>query len=310
MLDKSPKVQQSYSLIPGNEGEPVAIKEVRNRRTVIGAALVIIIAVAFGARQLLKKLYGEENISSINITNRYPKISSLSYYSWDNVVEPNKETTLSIGLSSTNSACIWKITLNGNNVGKSYGCGDVKHTFTSVSGIYTISVEINGVILTEQAVCKYVRREIRTLTKYDRTTYFSALQLIHRLTLQEGQAQFGDNFKNYAYFTSKHLDAWTENDCFPLVGPFHGSNAFLTSHAAFTLELEQALQAIDPSLSQPYWDFTVDAELGLEWTNSDLFGYDYFGSISPPGHVVNDSKYFSYLPSPFDADSDYLVENS
>lgn len=64
----------------------------------------------------------------------------------------------------------------------------------------------------------------------------------------------------------------TINDCFPFVGPFHGSNGFLTSHAAFTLELEQSLQTIDPRLTQPYWDFTFDAGFyGDEWwTKSDV----------------------------------------
>jgi hypothetical protein len=58
------------------------------------------------------------------------------------------------------------------------------------------------------------------------------------------------------------------------VGPFHGSNAFLTAHAAFTLEVEQALQAVDSSISAPYWDFTQDAEAwGDHWASSELFGY-------------------------------------
>ena len=57
------------------------------------------------------------------------------------------------------------------------------------------------------------------------------------------------------------------------VGPFHGSNAFLTAHAAFTLELELAMQAVDPAVTQPYWDFTVDAAaLGHDWQASELFG--------------------------------------
>ncbi len=127
-------------------------------------------------------------------------------------------------------------------------------------------------------VCRYVRREIRALTTTDREKYFAALETIHRIGLDEGRALYGDKFKNYEYFTAKHLNAQAAtgavSDCFPFVGPFHGSNAFLTSHAAFTLELEQALQAIDPSLTQPYWDFTYDArvlqELNKGWQHSEV----------------------------------------
>ena len=28
---------------------------------------------------------------------------------------------------------------------------------------------------------------------------------------------------------------------------------------SFTLELEQTLQTVDPSVSVPYWDYTIDA---------------------------------------------------
>ena len=80
---------------------------------------------------------------------------------------------------------------------------------------------------------------------------------MHREELSAGRARFGPRFANYQYFTAKHLNAGEPNRCFPYLGPYHGSNAFLTAHAAFTLELEQALQAIDPRITQPYWDFTV-----------------------------------------------------
>jgi hypothetical protein len=256
-----PKKNRTYSFLSGSDNDDgPSDSEGVSRKTMIGSAVVCLVIMVFVLKQLLSSLYTDDEATlSIKFKNDYPKLTSLSYYSWDNVVEPNVETTLSIGLYSSDSNCEWKIYSAGTLVNVYSGCGDIKHTFTSVSTIYTVKVLYNGgtTIVSEEAVCKYVRREIRALTSYDRTTYFSALELIHRLSLEEGQAQFGSNFKNYEYFTLKHLDAWTDNDCFPYVGPFHGSNAFLTTHAAFTLELEQSLQSIDPSLSQPYWDFTV-----------------------------------------------------
>ena len=47
-------------------------------------------------------------------------------------------------------------------------------------------------------------------------------------------------------FTVKHVHTQA-------CSPFHGGLSFLTSHAAFTLELDQSLQAINPKLTQPYW---------------------------------------------------------
>jgi hypothetical protein len=102
------------------------------------------------------------------------------------------------------------------------------------------------------------------------------------------------------YILTSHENSIKQvNECFPYVGPFHGSNAFLTAHAAFTLELEQALQAVDPAISQPYWDFTKDSSsvLGDTWASSELFGYEYFGPAAPSaGHTLNNSRWFTNLP--------------
>lgn len=32
-------------------------------------------------------------------------------------------------------------------------------------------------------------------------------------------------------------------------------------HAALTLKFEKAIQAVDPSVSVPYWDYTIDGHL-------------------------------------------------
>jgi hypothetical protein len=31
-------------------------------------------------------------------------------------------------------------------------------------------------------------------------------------------------------------------------------------HTALTLKFEQAVQAVDPSVCMPYWDYTIDSE--------------------------------------------------
>ncbi|EGB02315.1 hypothetical protein AURANDRAFT_68995, partial [Aureococcus anophagefferens] len=82
-------------------------------------------------------------------------------------------------------------------------------------------------------------------------------------------------------FLLKHLGEDTVKGC----SVFHGADAFLTGHAAFTLELEQALQAVDASVSAPYWDTSLDDDArGAAWAEGlELFAEDWFGARAGAG---------------------------
>lgn len=57
----------------------------------------------------------------------------------------------------------------------------------------------------------------------------------------------------------------------------------MTSHIAITLMYEQSLQAINPSIALPYWDFTVEGTF-YDWSNfrsSSVFSDDWFGNAAP-----------------------------
>lgn len=43
----------------------------------------------------------------------------------------------------------------------------------------------------------------------------------------------------------------------PTCDHWHDGPGFSTAHMALTLMYEQALQAVNPSIAIPYWDFTV-----------------------------------------------------
>lgn len=46
---------------------------------------------------------------------------------------------------------------------------------------------------------------------------------------------------------------------------YHAGLQFLTAHAAFGLMMERALQAVNPRVSLPFWDYMIEAEtLGTE----------------------------------------------
>ncbi|MGW4648163.1 tyrosinase MelC2 [Kitasatospora sp. NPDC004289] len=52
----------------------------------------------------------------------------------------------------------------------------------------------------------------------------------------------------------------------------HRSPSFLPWHRRFLLQFEQALQAIDPSVTLPYWDWTADRT-----TSATIWGADFMG---------------------------------
>ena len=62
----------------------------------------------------------------------------------------------------------------------------------------------------------------------------------------------------------------------------HQSVIFLPWHREFLRRLERDLQAIDPSVNLPYWDWTVDRTTGASLWGNDFMG----GNGSPPGGPV------------------------
>jgi len=188
------------------------------------------------------------------------------------------------------------------------GMQTLAYTFTQAATMYTVStraVSQGGervLKLHQDVMCKYVRREIRQLTTADRERYLSAVRVFHTVDATKGRKAYGPKFTNYAESVQKHLQRMTLDGC----TPFHGYDTFLTAHEAFVLEFEQALQAVDPKIAAPYWDYTIDstlyghsADIGEK---SIIFSDDWFGPVdnSATGDVLT-SKYFSNLPVPKDA---------
>ena len=96
---------------------------------------------------------------------------------------------------------------------------------------------------------------MRSLTSDDRETFLKALRVIYSTTdLASGQKLYGPRFRTGETFTKKHLWEMTLEGC----TPFHDGPVFFTAHAAFDMEMEQALQSIDASIALPYWDYTID----------------------------------------------------
>jgi hypothetical protein len=101
---------------------------------------------------------------------------------------------------------------------------------------------------TSSAVCKQIRREVRTLTATDRESYLASLETLYRSGLREGRDAYGPYFVNNHYLVAVH-----NSDKYCLHDPAH----FLVIHSAFVLWADRVQQMVDPTIVTPYWDNAV-----------------------------------------------------
>merc|ERR1711988_1090849 len=125
---------------------------------------------------------------------------------------------------------------------------------------------------------------IRALTDSDRTKFLDTLQTTYTTSQAEGEALYGRKFRSIERMVSEHLLGAADKEC----DHWHDDAGVMTHHIAYTLEMEQSLQSIDDSITVPYWDYTQDAYYLSEWTESELFTDDWFGTASPKtkDHVI------------------------
>ncbi|CAB1114283.1 unnamed protein product [Ectocarpus sp. CCAP 1310/34] len=165
-------------------------------------------------------------------------------------------------------------------------------------------VEADGSLIAEARVtitCKYVRRELRSLTGEDRTGFFAAMREFYTVSLEEGRDKYGEGFSN-----AKHVAAYHNSPDYC----FHNGMHFLNAHAAFDLWVESNLQKIDPKVSLPQWDYMLEAaHLGTEWPSSEIFSPDMFGSAlgSPVNQFQISDGWFSNITSLYDPRGDILT---
>ncbi len=146
---------------------------------------------------------------------------------------------------------------------------------------------------TFKVMSKYVRRELRTLSDAEREKVTSAMKAIYEHDTSSGTTTFRSRkFKNIASFVTKHLIGSASKSC----DAWHDDAGMMNHHSALSLEFEQAMQAVDPSVALPYWDFTLDYHnelVGNNWRASTIFSDVWFGpaSSSRPDHAIDGSDW-------------------
>jgi tyrosinase len=115
-----------------------------------------------------------------------------------------------------------------------------------------------GTVLGSKALMVRVRKNAQTLPAPERDRFLAALGTLNA----RGRGAYRD-------FRDMHTDATTRE--------MHGSPGFLAWHRAYVLDLERALQAIDPTVALPYWRFDEPAP--------NLFTQDFLGEPNGDGAV-------------------------
>ena len=82
-----------------------------------------------------------------------------------------------------------------------------------------------------------------------------------------GAAKFGDNYKSANYLLEFHFynAAWQTGD------HIHEGLGFVPQHLKLTNIFENSLRAVNPAVTLPFWDFTIDTAAGLSVWDSFAF---------------------------------------
>lgn len=256
-------------------------------------AVVVLRRDAAGGATVSLVSEGASTTARLVIRNaEYGAVAPSTLYPFEYIAEAHRESFVALADGSTGGT--WSASYATSPVGEAVGLALGGDSSAAHGYVTSSSESALGVVLTlagakyvvESSVygafdvyCKYVRRELRSLSDGDRRRFFRAAGEVHSLGLEAGIAKYGSRFTNYEALTIKHLDQRTLLGC----TPYHGADVFLTAHAAFTRDFEVAVAAVEPTAGgAPYWDYTLDdAAFGRHWaTNSSVFSAGLFGAFA------------------------------
>lgn len=158
---------------------------------------------------------------------------------------------------------------------------------------------------TRTLYCRYVRRDIRRMSEGDRDNFFSAFLTLATVGATEGRRLYGDSYLPLDHFVALHLELAADR----IDDHMHDGLGFLTMHVGLTAFFERGLQAVDPSIAHPFWDYTYDdalfkstygAHTPLDtrfWSLDDLWSDSWFGSAENDQHTVTSGR-FAYQRVP------------
>ena len=129
---------------------------------------------------------------------------------------------------------------------------------------------------------RFMRREVRELFEDDRESFFDALRVVYSTPTPDGQPKYGRSYHGAEYFLEYHTWMAGERACDHL----HDGMGFITGHNAITLDFEMNLRRVNPRVSVPYWDYSIDMHRAMvsgkdlrRFYDSKLWTDDWFGRM-------------------------------
>ncbi|HWV23056.1 MAG TPA: tyrosinase family protein [Thermomicrobiales bacterium] len=107
-----------------------------------------------------------------------------------------------------------------------------------------------------------VRKNAKTLTADEKKRYTDAI-----VTLKNTPSPWDASLNTYDQFVVWHRDAFECDNMAAHMGP-----AFFPWHRMYLRLFEQQLQTVDPSVTVPYWDWTVDDQIDSYIWQDDFMG--------------------------------------
>ncbi|KUL24400.1 tyrosinase family protein [Actinoplanes awajinensis] len=113
-----------------------------------------------------------------------------------------------------------------------------------------------------------VRKSARNLTGPEKAAFVAAVKRLKAQTTG----------RNYDWFVTTHMTYFAGVNGIRYA---HQAPSFLPWHRQYLIEFERALQVYDPSVSVPYWDWTVDRSTSGAPFTADLLGGNGSGGNGP-----------------------------
>ena len=201
----------------------------RPARSGLAVAALGLLALGFVARPraallaLAERLaFGDAAAASIVATNKYSAAHGHAGadYPWletGKLVEPHVATMLTFeGVTAAYDASrtSWRVAARA----ATSGAGVVSATASPVSatalftavGTYDVTSVLalttgGELALGDAVTCRYVRREIRTLDRADRTAFFAAVEVLVKTRDGPGRATYGDEWRGMDHYVALHL---------------------------------------------------------------------------------------------------------
>ena len=292
-----------YSKMEESENENEQTKNEEEVKEIVNMAKSSSSTTAASAAEISDTISDSQKIR-FTVTNAYGQHEYKdSLYPWLNgkkLIEPHTTTTLEIAAESQKEDYIYRWIIDQRDV--YYGTRLEEFTFADV-GEHTVRIEeldstktILNNFIEEKILVRYVRREIRNLTPEDRNLFLDTAKVMWDISQEVGTLLYGSKFKSILVLNEFHLNMAGD----PLCDHIHEGMGFLTQHTAFSLSFEQSLQAINPKVTLPYWDYTIDIEnigrnfddqFSDNWFKQTLFNEEYFGAVNEETHSVENGRW-------------------